>query len=479
MTTPATSWPLEVLNGWEWAVLAYFLAVNSFYLLLLVSGSRELTHQLRVVWEEPRKRLLASRVTPRVSILAPAYNEATTVSESVRALLTLEYPSLEVVLVNDGSPDATLDVLKRDFDLAPVLPIFRARLRSAAVRGVYRSRLNPQLVVVDKENGGKADALNAGLNLATGALVCAVDADTLIEPDGLLRMVRPFLERDDVAAAGATIRVANGSTVRGGRVVRPRVPRGALAGVQAVEYLRAFLFGRLGWNRLGGNLVISGAFGLFHRETMIAAGGYLRETVGEDMEMVARLRRWGLEHDAPHRVVFVAFPVAWTEVPESLAVLGRQRDRWHRGLADVLWRYRDMVGRPRYGVLGLFVLPYFVVVELLGPVVEASGLVGLAVALALGAVDWSFAGLFFLVAYGLGLVLTALTLLLEERGARRYERFDDRLMMVPWLVLESLGYRQLTVLWRLRGLVGFMRGRRDWGVMTRTGFAVDPSDADG
>lgn len=479
MTPLAAAWALDALSTWEWSVLAYFLAVNSFYLLLLLSGSRELTHQLRVVWEEPRDQLLGSRVTPRVSILAPAYNEATTVSESVRALLTLTYPSLEVVLVNDGSPDETLDILKRDFALAEVLPIFRAQLRSEPVRGIYRSRLSPQLVVVDKQNGGKADALNAGLNVASGSLVCAVDADTLIEPDGLLRMVRPFLERDDIAAAGATIRVANGSTVRGGRVVRPRVPRKPIAGVQAVEYLRAFLFGRLGWNRLGGNLVISGAFGLFHRESVMAAGGYLHETVGEDMELVARLRRWGMEHNGPHRVVFVAFPVAWTEVPESMRVLGRQRDRWHRGLADVLWRYRDMVGRPRYGALGMVVLPYFVVVELLGPVIEASGLLGLVAAIALGAVDWEFAAFFFLVAYGLGLVLNALTMLLEERGARRYERFDDRIMMIPWLFLESFGYRQLTVVWRLRGLVGFMRGRRDWGVMTRTGFAVEQSDREG
>lgn len=196
------------------------------------------------------------------------------------------------------------------------------------------------------------------------------------------------------------------------------------------------------------------------------------------MELVARLRRWGIEHNGPHRVVFVAFPVASTEVPESMRVLGRQRDRWHRGLADVLWRYRDVVGRPRYGALGMVVLPYFVVVELLGPVVEASGLLGLVAAIALGAVDWTFAALFFLVAYGLGLVLNALTMLLEERGARRYERFDDRLMMIPWLLLESFGYRQLTVVWRLRGLIGFMRGRGDWGVMTRAGFAVEESDSE-
>jgi cellulose synthase/poly-beta-1,6-N-acetylglucosamine synthase-like glycosyltransferase len=306
--------------------------------------------------------------------------------------------------------------------------------------------------------------------------VCAADADTLIEPDALLKMIRPFLERDDVVAVGATIRVVNDSTVRAGRVVQPRVPRSFLAGVQSMEYLRAFLFGRLGWNHLGGNLIISGAFGLFQRERMISAGGYLHGTVGEDLELVARLRRLGVEQDAPHRVEFVAHPVGWTEVPESLRTLARQRDRWHRGLADVLWRYRSVIGRRRYGVLGIVVFPYFLG-ELLAPVIEAIGLLGLAIALPLGAVDASFAVMYFLVPYGIGLLLNVCTLLLEEHGLRRYERMDDRLRMLPWAVLEGLGYRQLTVVWRLRGLFRFLRGRTDWGSMTRRGFATEQEPA--
>jgi cellulose synthase/poly-beta-1,6-N-acetylglucosamine synthase-like glycosyltransferase len=461
----------DVLSSFEWMVLGYFLLVNGFYLMLLVCASLEMRRHLVRIREETRWRVHRSRAAPTVSMLVPAHDEGATVVDSVRALLTLHYPNLEVVVVNDGSEDETLAVLQQAFQLVAVHPIYQRRLEHREVRGMYRSSAISDLVVVDKVNGGKADALNAALNAATGELVCAIDADTLIEPEGLLRMARPFLQGEGVVAAGGTVRVANGSDVRGGRVQVARAPRRALAGIQSVEYLRAFLFGRLGWNLLGGNLIISGAFGLFRRETVISAGGYLHDTVGEDMELVARLRRQGVERGTPHRVEFIPDPVAWTEVPESLRVLGRQRDRWQRGLADVAWRYRGVAMRPRYGTLGLIALPYFVVIELLAPVVEALALIGLAVGLPLGAVDGSFALLFFLVAYGLGVVLSMVTLLLDEVSNQREVPMRDRLLMMSWAVLESFGYRQLTTLWRLRGLVKYLRGNKEWGVMTRVGLA--------
>jgi cellulose synthase/poly-beta-1,6-N-acetylglucosamine synthase-like glycosyltransferase len=403
-------------------------------------------------------------------VLAPAYNEALTVTESVRSLLTLAYPNLEVVVVNDGSSDETVAVLERDFGLAPVYPIFQRVIDSQPIRRIFRSPTTRGLVVVDKENGGKADALNAGLNIARGELVCAIDADTIIESDALLRMVRPFLTSADVLAAGGTIRVANGSRVAGGRVVQARAPARMLPGLQAVEYLRAFLTGRLGWNRFGGNLIISGAFGLFRRSAVLAVGGYERSAIGEDMELVARLRRRAYEQGGPQEVRFIPDPVAWTEVPESLRILGRQRDRWHRGLADVLWRHRDVLGRPRYGTLGLIAFPYFLFGELLAPVVELLGLLGLTAGLAIGAVDWQFAALFLAVAYGLGIVISVFTIALEECGYRAYGGLRDRLRLAGWAVVEGFGYRQLTTIWRLRGLVKFVRGRTEWGVMTRTGF---------
>jgi cellulose synthase/poly-beta-1,6-N-acetylglucosamine synthase-like glycosyltransferase len=467
-----------ILVDLQWVILGYFVALNGFLLALLSLAAVELRRQRGQEALAERWRLLGSDVAPRISILAPAFNESATVVESVRSLLTLRYPDLEIVLINDGSSDDTMGVLRRGFGLRPQHPVHREVVEHAPIRGVERSTLAPNLVVVDKENGGKADALNAGLNVASGDLVCAIDADTVIEPEAILRMVQPFLRRPDVVAAGGTIRAVNGSTVDNGRVVVPRAPRSFLAGVQAVEYLRAYLTGRLGWNRMGGNLIISGAFGLFLRTSVLAVQGYEHDTVGEDMELVARLRRRAYEDGGPGRVEFVPDPVAWTEVPESLRVLGRQRDRWQRGLADVLSRYRGVALRRRYGSLGFVAYPYFVLVELLGPVVEAVGLVGLVLGLLTGSVNWPFALLFLLVAYGLGLIMTVLTLALEEWTYRGYGRGRDTLVLLGWAILEPLGYRQLTVVWRLKGLWKYSRGRTDWGVMTRKGFATEEATAD-
>jgi cellulose synthase/poly-beta-1,6-N-acetylglucosamine synthase-like glycosyltransferase len=464
---PLVAVALRLIDG---GVLVYFIVINLAYLALLLSATVEMVvHKLRI-WGESRWRVLGSAVTPSISMLAPAYNEEATIAESITALLALHYPNLEVVVINDGSPDNTLGVLTKRFGLQPIHPIVWKRIETKPVRGLYRSRSHPNLLVVDKENGGKADALNVGLNMATGDLVCVVDADTIIEADALQRLARPFLNDHNVLAAGGTIRLVNGSTVQGGRVVDARAPRSFLAGVQVVEYFRAFLFGRLGWNRLGGNLIISGAFGLFRRDEVIDVGGYTHDTVGEDMELVFKLRRRAYEHRRRHSIAFVPDAVAWTEAPESMRVLGRQRDRWHRGLFDVLWRHRTLFLNPRFGVLGLFCIPYFVFVELLAPVIEVLGWVALILSVACGFLDASVATLFFFVAYGIGLVIGTYALLMEEWSFGRYHRLRDRFVLLAFLLAESFGYRQLTTIWRLRGIWKFLRGRTDWGKMERRGF---------
>jgi len=459
-----------------WAVLLYFVIVNGFYLILLLSASWELREHGFEVAGESRHRVLSSRVAPRITMLVPAYNEAATIVESVQALMTLAYLDLEVIVVDDGSSDDTLGELTRAFDLVPIHPIYRRRIDTESVSAIYRSRRAKGLTVARKDNGGKADSLNAALNLASGELVCALDADTLVEEDALQRLVRPFLRSDDIVAAGATIRVANDARVHRGRIVRAAAPHHALEGIQAVEYLRAFLFGRVGWNRLGSNLVISGAFGLFRREALVEAGGYAN-TIGEDMEIIIRLRRQGYETGQPHRVEFVPDPLAWTEVPSSMRVLGRQRDRWHRGLSDSLWRHRRVFLNPRYGVLGMVVFPAFVVIEWLAPIVEALGIFFLLVGLIGGNLDASFAVLFFTAAYGLGLLMSTYALLLEELTFRRYGSAGDRARLLGWALLENLGYRQITVWWRLKGIVRFLQGDHDWGEMERQGFRSSDSAA--
>jgi cellulose synthase/poly-beta-1,6-N-acetylglucosamine synthase-like glycosyltransferase len=475
---PVPAWPVASgLPFFDRAIFAYFVVLVTAYGTLVAAALWELLGHVLRVRGEARHWVLGSAVSPSISIIAPAYNEEATIAESVTALLALHYANLEVVVVNDGSPDGTLDVLRERFALVPVHTIVWRRLDTKPVRQLYRSRTHPNLVVVDKENGGKADALNVGLNLATGDLVCVIDADTIVDSDALPRLARPFLADAATIATGGMIRVANGSRVAGGRVLETRAPVNPLAGMQVSEYLRAFLFGRLGWNRLGGTLIISGAFGLFRREAMIAAGGYTHDTVGEDMELVLKLRRRAYEARERHRVVFVPDAVAWTEVPESARVLGRQRDRWHRGLADVLWRHRGLIGNPRYGAMGLVGLPYFVVVELLAPVTELIGWIALVTWVVVGALNAEVALLFFALAYGLNAIHGALAVLADELSFPRYRRIRDRLAIIGWAMLETFGYRQLTVLWRVRGLWRFLRGRTDWGRMERRGFSPPAAGA--
>jgi cellulose synthase/poly-beta-1,6-N-acetylglucosamine synthase-like glycosyltransferase len=453
----------------SYVVLAYFIALGVFYLVLYISAVLEMRQYLREGRAEKYREILSSEVAPSISMLVPAHNEELSIRESIRALLTLAYPQLEIVVVDDGSTDGTLAVLASTFDLTPVHPIYDARIPTKPVLAIHRSRQFPNLVVVSKGKGGKADSLNCGLNIASGELVCAIDADTILDPDGLRRLVRPFIRSDEVVAAGATIRVANGCTVMKGRLASERGPHRALAGIQAVEYLRAFLFGRPGWNRLGGNLLISGAFGLFRRQSLLETNGYVK-TVGEDMELVIRLRRHAYETGRPGRIEFVPDPVAWTETPTSFKELGRQRERWQRGFTDALWRHRRVLLNRRYGVLGLIVFPAFVLFEWMAPIVEAAGLIFVTVGLILGQVSALFAILFFSLACGVGILLSMLALMLEELSFRRYGRARDRALLVVWAVLENLGYRQLTVWWRLRGVASYLRRKKSWGKMTRKGF---------
>jgi cellulose synthase/poly-beta-1,6-N-acetylglucosamine synthase-like glycosyltransferase len=466
---------LPVLHRAIWwadhLALAYFLALNSFYALLVILSVPELWRNWRLAGDEQMQRLLSSDALPGLSMLVPAHNEEVTISASVLSFLTLEYPRLEVILVNDGSTDATIEVLIREFDLYEIPAAYPQLIATQRVRAVYRSRKHSRLVVLDKENGGKADALNAGINLARHPFVLAVDADTLIEPDALLRLARPFVLGKSVAAVGATIRVANACRVEFGRVVDARVDPRWLPSCQVVEYLRAFLFGRLGWNRLGGNLIISGAFGLFRREYVIAIKGYRTGTVTEDMDLVVRLHRHLHDNGIRAELPFIPDPVAWTEVPVSLAVLARQRERWHRGLIGTLVAHRDMLFNPRYGKPGMIAFPFFLFGEMLAPVVEVAGYAITVAGLAIGAVDLRFAVLFFSVALGYGALLSVWVVMLEELSFKRYERRGDLLRLLSRTVVEALGFRQLTVWFRLQAFWKYYRGVQSWGAMTREGFA--------
>lgn len=459
-------------------ILIYFLLLNAFYVALFAMAIPDLWRHLTLSDDvDERARLLSSEAFPPITILVPAYNEEVTIVESVRALLTLDYPRHEVVLVNDGSHDSTMERLIFAYDLYEVPPAYPVYVKTAAIRAYYRSRRFSKLLVLDKDNGGKADSLNAAINAARFPFVLAVDADTIVAPDALQRVSRPILLGEHVAAVSATLRVANACRIAHGRVTEARVDTRWLAGCQVVEYLRAFLFGRTGWNALGGNPIISGAFGLFRREYLLAIGGYQVGNVTEDLDLVVRLRRYLHDNDIQATLPFIPDPVAWTEVPSTVRVLARQRERWHRGLISTLVAHRDAVANRRYGPFGMVALPFLLVGEMLAPVIELLGYAITVIGLAFGLINWEFAGLFFLVAFGFGIVLSCLGILLDELSFRRYARWSDLARLLGYAVVESIGFRQLTVWFRLRAFWQWRRGSHAWGVMVREGFACGQQGA--
>ena len=477
MTTIA----IAILTVFNLGMLLYFFLLNGVYLVLILLAFRALrNYALRLETLDPEDALRRAGAPP-ITVIAPAFNEAETCVESVHSLLNLNYPDREVIFVNDGSTDDTLNRLRHAFQLQATARLSTADLPTAAVRGVYLSRLHPRLWVIDKDNGGKADALNAGINFTTSPLFCAVDADSILERDALSRIVRPFLEDDHTIAAGGVIRIANGCTVRQGIITDVRLPKNRLAQLQVLEYLRAFLAGRIGLSSVGMTLIISGAFGLFKRETVVGAGGYATartsgETVGEDMELIVRLQRYCKEHRIPGRITFVPDSVAWTECPESLRVLGRQRDRWQRGLADALIRHRVMLGNPRYGVIGLLAFPYFFFLEMLGPAIEVLGYLAFVWTLVLGLWTPLYVIAFLMVAVVFWVAISVGAVVLEELTFRRYLLLRDLLRLFLIAILENFGYRQISTYWRARGLLSAARGVRSWGEMDRVGF--DQSAAD-
>jgi len=419
----------------------------------------------------PMDEIYASPFTPPISVILPAYNEEAGVVASVRSLLDVRYPRHEVIVVNDGSTDGTIDRLREAFDLVPVREALRTRIPTAPVRAAFVSQVHPNLWVLDKENGGKADALNAGINASAHAHFCAIDADAVLEQDALLRIILPFTDDPDlVAAAGGIVRIANGAVIESGRLVDFRLPRSHVARFQILEYFRAFLIGRLAFDSVNAVLIISGAFGMFKRELVETVGGYAHNTVGEDAELVARLHGYLRDRGERYRIRFIPNPVCWTEAPSDVRTLSRQRRRWQRGLGETLWRHRRQVFNPRAGWFGLFTLPYFLFFELLGAIIEAVGIPVVLIAWLLGALSWPFFVLFLAVSVLEAIIISISALLLEEYADRRYERFPDMARLVGYAVAENLGYTQLTAYFRCCGFVDLLRRRRDWGVMTRRGL---------
>ena len=446
----------------ENSITAYVAFANGLSFLLMLVGYFALRRNNEAFSAPEIEGLLKSQLLPSVSVLAPAYNEAATIRQSVRSMLRLRHSKVEVIVINDGSTDATLKELIDEFKLYRSSRSARGSLPTAGVRAVYESRDQTPLLVIDKQNGGKADALNCGINYAQHDLFAAIDADSIIEADALLHISRPFLEYgDETMAAGGIIRVANGLAL----------PRSLLARFQIVEYLRAFLAARVAMSFANSLLIVSGAFGLFRRTVVAAIGGYRLDTVGEDMELVVRIHRHCRETGLPCRIVFLSDSVCWTEAPESQRVLRRQRVRWQRGCFESILLHKRMLGNWRFGSVGLLGLPYFVICEVVGPFVELGGYIATITGLCLGRLSAGSVLLFFAVSILFGLLMSICSVLLEEMTICKYPNPRDLLRLLCAAALENIGYRQINLLWRVQAILQVLcRTQRSWGDMERRGF---------
>jgi cellulose synthase/poly-beta-1,6-N-acetylglucosamine synthase-like glycosyltransferase len=470
--TRRASWSVPVLDAiaiflvsFEVLVFVYFLVLNLGYTLVTsyafrhVQSGMSATGDLGVV----QHRISEANARP-ISVVVPAFNEQATITSTVTSILNADYPEHEVIVVDDGSTDATLATLLAAYKAFPIERPVKRLFVHQPVTTLYLSSIHPNLWIVAKKNGGKADALNTGIEYSRFPLVCAIDADSILERDALLRLGQQFVLDRRLIAVGGAVRVLNGCHVENSEVREIRAPSRLIECVQVAEYMRGFLAGRVAWQSARSLLIISGAFGVFRKDLLEAVGGY-RKTVGEDMDIVIRLHRHCIDHGIPYELGFVPEPVCWTQVPTDMRSLLQQRNRWQRGLADCLWHNRNMFLNPTYGKVGMIGFPYFFVFELIGPLIEFLGYTGFVVFALLGWVDTKIALLFFVIAVLWGMWLNAAGVLIDNLVLHRYTRVRDALKVALFGSLEFMGIRQLVAVERLIGT--FQMSHHRWGAIRR------------
>ena len=466
------NWSVLLQIG-SWIILIYMMMIIIVYGVMLFISLLQIRRGYQLDHKEPYDELLHSEYTKPVSILVPAYNESAGIYGSIRSLLSIEYPEYEIIIINDGSTDDTLEKLISRFKLIKIRRVVRKQLETKLIKGVYQSTIYPNLLVLDKENGGKADALNAGINCSKYPYFCSLDGDSIIDRNAFLKVLKPIIESDDeVIASGGSVRIANGCTIQNGELITIGLSNKPIVVMQVIEYLRAFLTGRVGLSRNNLLLIVSGAFGVFSKKWVVEAGGYAH-TVGEDMELVVRLHRLIKERSANKKIIYVPDPVCWTEAPESIKYLRRQRKRWHRGLFDSLWKHKKLMFNPKYGSIGLISMPYFFFIEFLGPLIELIGYVLLIVSIFTESIYTEYAISFFLLSLIYGSIYSMASVLLEEWSMERYPKVKHFVILFFVSLTETLWYRPLTVLWRVEGMIETVFGKQGWGEMVRKGVSND------
>lgn len=456
----------EWLHTGEWFFIAYALSLSFFYILLIVNSAFTVVRQRR----GRRTQDYVTGAEQPITLISPAYNEEKSIVAAVESLLMLDYPEYEVIIVNDGSTDNTLEIMVAHFQLYLSDDQPAASLETRAVKATYRSRMHPRLKLIDKMNGGKADALNTGINYSAYPLICGVDADSILTRNSLIRIVQPLLKDPSTVAIGGMIKVMNGCEIYQGRLLQTGLPSNPLALLQVVEYTRAFLYGRLGWLPFHAILLISGAFGLFQKDTLIEVGGFSRDTIGEDMELIVRLHRVLSKKGKPYRIDFAADAICWTECPEDMQSLQNQRIRWQRGLGESLIKNLPLLFSRQGGPAGWMAFPFLLIYELFGPAIELAGVLLILVAFNMGAMTTGNVLAFTLLVLGLSLAISSLALLIDEFHESNQRSLGELFILFLVIIAEALFYRQLVNYWRTIGLYRWMTGSKSsWGKIIRRG----------
>jgi len=455
-------------------IFIYSMAIFTAYIVMAIISGIEIFRYMRKNSFVDYLSIIPSPYAPSITIIAPAYNEGNTIVENIRSLLSIHYTDFEVVIINDGSKDDSLEKIIAHYQLEKVDFLVNYVLPSKPVRGVYKStnKAYKKLIVIDKENGGKADSLNAGINICNKKYFAAIDVDCILEEDAILKMIKPFLEFSEsrVIATGGVIRVANSCKIRDGKIVEINLPSNLIARFQVLEYTRAFLMGRMAWSHLNGLLIISGAFGIFDREIVIKSGGYDIKTVGEDMELVVRMRRYMIENDLKYKIVYIPDPLCWTEVPEKLKILSRQRSRWTRGNMETLFKHITLFFNPKYGVLGMLSHPYWFFFEWLAPIIEFLGLFYVILSFVMGDPNLPFFLLLLGFTYLFAVCYSAWAVVFEEFTFARYRRKRDVFRLILISLIEPIFFHPLNVWFAIRGNFQYLIGVTSWGKMERKGF---------
>lgn len=457
-------------------ILLYSGLLFATYFLLSTFSALDILKYMRRNSFIDYRDILTAPSAPSISIIAPAYNESMTIVENVRSLLNIHYVNFEVIIVNDGSKDNTLQLMIDAYELEAVPFAFEEKVESKPVINIYKSKIPSisRLTVVDKVNGGKADALNAGINISKYGIFAAIDVDCILEYESLLKMVKPFMEQTaetKVIAVGGVVRIANSCEVKEGKITQINLPDQLLPRIQVLEYIRAFLLGRMAWSRLNGLILISGAFGMFDKKIAIDCGGYNHRTVGEDMELVIRMRRYMEERREKYKVVYLPDPLCWTEAPSSLKILSKQRNRWTRGTAETLWIHKKLIFNPRYHFLGMVSMPFWFLFEWLAPIVEMTAFLYLIMMAFLGILNVELFITLFCLIYAFAIMYSTAAILFEELSFHQYKRKRDIIRLLGTALIEPIIIHPLTVYYAIRGNLDLMTGVKNWGEMTRAGFA--------